>query len=328
MKKVVVFGSAIADMVVRSKSFRVLKSHQIKGGVGLCEVYGGKLEAESVDLLTGGGGTNVGVGLAKLGQTVRVVAGVGKDKLGEIIKEEMKKQGMSLEGMVEKEGKTGASVILVAKDGGRSIISYRGASKEVESKDVDWEMVAKADWIQASSLGGRMDLLEDLVVFGKKNKIGVGLNPGKKELVEKERMRGLLGKINLLTLNHVEAVDFWGGKYGEDKEMAKKFIDAGVERVVITDGNKGAGLGTKEGWIKADAFKIKSIDDTGAGDALAAGVVAGVLKKKEREDILKMGLANGGSVVSFVGTKQGLLDEQGMEKWLKKKVRLVEEEWV
>jgi len=30
----------------------------------------------------------------------------------------------------------------------------------------------------------------------------------------------------------------------------------------------------------------------------------------------------------FLGTKEGLLDEKGMEKWLKKNIKLVEEDWV
>jgi len=328
MKKVVVFGSAIADMVVSSSAFKVVKSHQVEGGIALCEVYGGKIEAESVDLLVGGGGTNVGVGLLRLGQGVRVVAAVGKDRLGGVIKEEMERDGLEFKWVKEREKKTGVSVILVSGDGGRSIVTYRGASKEIESKDVDWEMVSRADWIQASSLGGKMDLLEDLVIFGNKNKIGVGLNPGKKELVSKERMRNLLPKVSFLSLNHMEAVEFWGGKYGEDKEMAKKFMETGVKMVAITDGKKGAGLGTKDGWIKADSFKTKSVDDTGAGDAFAAGTVAGILLEKKPEEILKMGLANGGSVVCFLGTKEGLLDKKNMGKWLEKKVKLVEEEWV
>ena len=328
MKKVVVFGSAIADMVVSSSNFKVIKSYQVEGGVALCEVYGGKLEAEAVDLLVGGGGTNVGLGLSRLGQTVRVMSAVGKDRLGRIIKEEMERYGLDPQWLVEREEKTGASVILVASDGGRSIITHRGASQKIESKDVDWDVVAKADWIQSSSLGGKMDLLEDLVIFGNKKKIDVGLNPGKKELQSKERMKSLLSKISFLSLNHMEAVEFWGGKYGEDKEMAKKFIDQGVKTVAITDGKKGAGLGTKERWIKAGSFKTKSIDDTGAGDAFAAGIVAGILLKKGDEEVLKMGLANGGSVVCFLGTKEGLLDEKGMEKWLKKNIKLVEEDWV
>jgi len=328
MKKVVVFGSAIADMVVRSESFRVLKSHQVEGGIALCEVYGGKLEAETADLFLGGGGTNVGLGLMRLGQTVKVVSAVGKDRLGVIIKGEMERYGLDTDGLVEKDGKSGASVILVAGDGGRSIITHRGASQRIDTREVNWQIVEKADWVQASSLGGKMDLLEDLVIFASKKKIKVGLNPGKKELKEKGKMKPLLSKIEFLSLNHMEATEFWGGKLGDDKEMARKFIEAGVKRVAITDGKKGAGLGDKDGWMKMSAFKVKSVDDTGAGDAFAAGIVAGVLLGKEREELLKMGLANGGSVVGFLGTKEGLLKKEEMVKWLKRKVKLVEEEWV
>ena len=72
MKKVVVFGSAIADMVVSSSNFKVIKSYQVEGGVALCEVYGGKLEAEAVDLLVGGGGTNVGLGFRVWGRRLEL----------------------------------------------------------------------------------------------------------------------------------------------------------------------------------------------------------------------------------------------------------------
>lgn len=74
-----------------------------------------------------------------------------------------------------------------------------------------------------------------------------------------------------------------------------------------------------------EAFPNKSVDDTGAGDAFVAGVVAGLLQEKKMEEVLKMGLANGGSVVTKLGAKDGLLFPDEMEKWLKKKVKMVEE---
>ena len=63
MKKVVCAGSATIDVLVRSKDFRVMKSHQVTGGVALCEVYGGKTEATEIVLQTGGLGDECGGGI-------------------------------------------------------------------------------------------------------------------------------------------------------------------------------------------------------------------------------------------------------------------------
>jgi len=37
--------------------------------------------------------------------------------------------------------------------------------EEIEKNEIDWEELAKADWLQISSLGGEIELLEDLVAF-------------------------------------------------------------------------------------------------------------------------------------------------------------------
>ncbi|MBI3954624.1 hypothetical protein HY333_01125, partial [Candidatus Collierbacteria bacterium] len=57
MRRVIVVGSAIADVLVRSDNFKVLKSHQVTGGVAMCEVYGGKMEVDQVVMGTGGAGS-------------------------------------------------------------------------------------------------------------------------------------------------------------------------------------------------------------------------------------------------------------------------------
>ena len=322
----ITIGSAVVDVLVRSSSFRVMKSHEIEGGVAMCEVYGGKLGAEQIATEVGGGGTNVALGLRRLGVVSRPFSVVGNDDWGEWIKKNLKKEALEVEGIGTVGGDTAVSVVLVAGDGGRSIITQRGVGDKMNSKDIDWKMLEKADWVQVSSLGGNVNLLEDVVLYASSKNIKVGLNPGKKELEEKKRLLSLLPKIEYLNLNHLEAVQYFKGRYGEDKLMAKKFLKAGVKIVTITDGKNGAGLAVENRWIKAESYKTKSVDDTGAGDAFTSGVVCGLLKERPMEEVLKMGLANGASVVTKLGAKRGLLRKGEMNKWVKKrKVRVVEE---
>lgn len=325
MQKVVVVGASVVDVILKASSLRVLKSHQVEGGVALCEVLGGKIEAEEGQLISGGGATNVSVGLHRLGEAVKMISRVGDDELGSLLIKQMEKENVDLSLLQRAKGKTGISAVLVATNGGRSIVTYRGESGEIERNEIDWDEVKKADWIQVSSLGGEMELLEDLVSFALEHGIKIGINPGKKELVMKDRLLKLIPKIDLLILNRMEAAEFWGGDYDDEGKLINKFFKAGSRLVFITDGGRGAGVGIKGRWIKMEAYPNKSIDDTGAGDAFVSGVVAGILQERNIEEILKIGLANGASVVSKLGAKEGLLYRNELEIWMKKKLKTVEE---
>lgn len=326
MKKVLCVGSATVDILVKSGDLAVLKSHQVSGGVALCEVYGGKTEAEEIDMQTGGSATNVAVGLARLGLATSVIARVGKDFFKERIIDSLKLEGVDISQIQEDEERgTALSVVLVAADGGRSIITSRGAAAKIDSRKIDWEKVGGADWLQIGPLGGNISLVEDLIAFARSKKIGVGWNPGKIELTQKERVFRLLPKVDLFVVNRMEAAQLLRHNYEDMKEMAVKMLKQGGGRVVITDGKRGAGVASEGRWIFAPAFKTKSVDDTGAGDAFVAGIVAGLVFGKEIEEALKMGLANGASEVTALGAKSGLLRKKEMTKWLRRRVKMVEE---
>ena len=132
-------------------------------------------------------------------------------------------------------------------------------------------------------------------------------------------------KIDLFIVNRMEASQLLRHNYEEMAKMAKKILDQRAGVVAITDGRRGAGVAVEGRWIFAPAFKMKSVDDTGAGDAFVAGMVAGLLWGKEVEVALKMGLANGASEVTAVGAKSGLLRRAEMAKWLRRRVKMVEE---
>lgn len=327
MKKVVVVGSAVVDILVRSKDLRVLKSHQVMGGVALCEVYGGKVDVDEISIETGGAGTNVAVGLSRLGIITAAISRVGDDFLRDRIFSVLSLAGVETSGIqVGKGEETGKSVVLIAPDGGRSILTARGASQNISPDLIDWEKVGKADWIQISSLGGNYSLLEDILVFAKQKNIKVGWNPGRAEIEKREKLLGLLTKVDLLVVNRLEATMILHHSYDEILPMAKKFINLGVRLVAITNGSKGAGIGTSSQWLWAPAYiKKKVIDETGAGDAFISGVVAGILSEKNIETALKMGLANGAGEVMSLGAKNGLLNEKEMNKWMKRKIKIVEE---
>jgi len=325
MKKVVTIGAAVVDVTLKSNSLRVIKGHNMPGGEAICEMLGGKLEAEDGAFSVGGGATNVAVGLKRLGESVKTITRLGDDYLAEFVLKELGEEGVGVEMVQRAKGKTGMSVVLVAGDGGRSIVTYRGESGDIDGEKIDWQLLTGVDWIQISSLGGQIGLLEDLVSFANEHKIGIGVNPGKKELEHKERLRKIVSRVDFFNVNRMEASELWEVKFEEEKGIVEKFVEFSKGIVAVTDGKRGASLLKENRWLRMTAFKDKSIDDTGAGDAFVSGAVAGILKDKDMETVLKMGLANGGAEVRILGAKEGLLHEKDMEKKVSKQLMMVEE---
>ncbi len=326
MQKVVVVGAAVVDILLKSKALKTVKGHEVPGGLAMCEVVGGKLEAEDNLIASGGGGTNVAVGLHRLGEAIKVISRIGNDDLGEVLIKQLKREDLDLSMLQKGKGKTGLSVVLVSSDGGRSIVTYRGESALIDPNEINWEEIKKADWIQVSSLGGEMQFLEDLIMFAYNNGVKIGFNPGKKELDQKERLKKIIPKLDFFNVNRMEASMLTGGEFEDENELMKQISDLGARVIAVTDGKRGASVISNRTWLKMDAFPVNSVDDTGAGDAFVCGIVAGILQNKKPEEFLKMGLASGGSQVMKLGAKDGLLYKNEMEKWMVKKLKVVEEQ--
>lgn len=326
--EVVTIGSAVLDVAVKSKDFKVMKSHEIEGGVGLCEVYGGKTEVDSMEVAVGGGGTNTAVSLGVKGVRVGCIAKIAADDVGEMIKRRLKGWGMDLRMLIESEsGHSAMSTVLVAPDGGRSILTYRGVSKEIKSKEINWKRVKKSDWIMVTSLGGDMALMEDVVFFARKNEIKVFWNPGKNELAKASRLREIAQKVDVLVMNRMEFAELMGVSFEDQLEIDRGAVGYGPGYLVITEGRRGSVVYKDDRKVKVEAFKSDSKDETGAGDAYSSGLLYGLYKGWDFGKAMKAGAANAAGVVKKIGAKNGLLDEKEMSKWIEKDLQVVEERY-
>lgn len=313
---VVTFGSAFVDVFLESPDFKVVKSDKVKGGVALCEVYGGKVAVKQLTITTGGGATNNAVGFERLGLQTAAVCCVGSDDWGLFVRKQLASEGVSpLYVQIDKKAQTSYSTILVADDGGRTVLAYRGASNRLSWAKVDWGKLM-ARWFHVSSLGGDLALLTKIIRTAQSRKIRVSLNPGNSEL-GMERLRSFLPHLDTLLLNQNEAEKLLGVK-GE-AAVEQKLKALGAKRVVITRGRKGAVLWEEGGPVtRQGIYKVKAREETGAGDAFGTGFVGGLLLGHTTQAALKIAAANSASVVTQVGAKAGLLFGPDVNQWLKK----------
>jgi sugar/nucleoside kinase (ribokinase family) len=256
------------------------------------------MEVEEVAIVSGGGATNTAVSFAKKELLTAVIAELGNDPQSLLVQKDLEDAAVETRFLVQEQSETTAvSVVLIAADGGRSIMVYRGASAMLTKTDIPLNQI-ETRWVHITSLGGNMDLLKTILNWAKSNKVRVSLNPGMKEINHKDKLLPLLPLVEILFLNLDEANALWG--------VNEKEIGAYV--TVITNGAHGGKAIIDGKDYLFDALKIKKVvDTTGAGDAFASGMVSGVLYGKTYEQAINWGRKNETSVLEFVGAKKGLL---------------------
>lgn len=297
MFDVMTVGSATRDVYIYAKSFR-LKDGQ------LCFRHGSKIDIDSLDWHTGGGGTNTAAAFASLGLKVAFVGKVGPDLGGQRILDELSSLGVQTRyAKIGKKSRTGYSLILpVGRD--RTILVYRGANDHLKLKDIPELQTA---WLYVAPLSrGSAALVPKIIRRAAGKNIKVAINPGSWEITHgiADVLRRARPKV--LLMNKEEAAALAGLRETAPRKLLKK-LHVLAEIAVVTDGARGAWATDGTHLYKAGVYKVSLVDKVGAGDAFCAGFVATLIKRKSVAEALRVGTANAASVIQKRGAKEGLL---------------------
>ena len=180
MYDIVSIGSSVVDSFIKSKAFKLQKTDQ---GVLLCQTYGEKIDVDEYIVKTGGGGSNTAVGFSRMGFKTALVTELGKDIWADLIVQELKNEVVDSKLVVkEKNEKTGGSIILLGDDGGRTIMVHRGASAQLDPKDIPVSQISRSKWVHLSSISGQKDTLKFIFEVIRDDHTKMSWNPGNKEL--------------------------------------------------------------------------------------------------------------------------------------------------
>ncbi len=312
MFDIITFGSATRDLFVKSKNFKALKDKKFITGKGLCFNIGSKVYLDELFFASGGGGSNTAATFAIQGFKTAYVGMVGNDPGGKSIVEEWNKFKIKSFVSINKNHNTPYSIILSVSGRGRTILIYQGASHEMEKKDIPFSKL-KAKWFYIAGLSGKSaKTLVPIINFAKKNKIKVALNPGAAQLkLGLKGLKSILSVVDVLSLNKEEAANLAGLPYNKEKEIFKKLDEYVRGIVIMTKGPDGVVVSDGKNVCQAGIFKEKKhVDRTGAGDAFGSGFVAGLMRTGKIEEAIRLGSANGTSIVEQFGAKNGILSKQ------------------
>ncbi|MFH2021027.1 MAG: carbohydrate kinase family protein [archaeon] len=306
MYDVITVGSSTIDVFagVESELIKIKTAHHEEDLIAYPS--GSKILIKDLTFLTGGGGTNTAVACSKLGLKTAYLGKMGKGSNSNLIIKNLRKEKVDFIGTRTNKFHAGYSVILDSLDNDRTILTYKGANNELSFKEINLKKI-KAKWFYFSSMVGKSYLaLEDLAEYASKKKIKIAFNPSNYLAVKGEPfLRKLLSSTYLLVLNMEEAC-LIAGKL-QIQELILKLQGYGPKIVVVTDGKNGAFTIHGNKLLHVIPSKIKAKETTGAGDAFASTFMAGLIKGKDVETSLKMGIRNAESVICNMGAKNGLL---------------------
>jgi 1-phosphofructokinase len=99
-------------------------------------------------------------------------------------------------------------------------------------------------------------------------------------------------------------------------EEAKKLVEQGIGRILISMGHKGAIYVTKESTIYCKGLKVPVKSTVGAGDSMVAALVYSRINNFSDEETLKYAVASGTAAVCLEGTEACTINE--VEHYLNK----------
>lgn len=277
-------------------------------------------EKDSYIKKAGGAPANVAVAVARNGVDASLACKVGNDDFGRFLLDTMKEQGVTVATpeMID-EAITTLAFVSLTPEGERSFTFARkpGADMFLKAEEIKDEDIMESDIIHAGSLTLQKTPSRDATItalrkgheMGKLVSFDINYRPnlwnGEKEKAM-ESVESIFPYINMLKISD-EETDFVGGIENIHDFMEKNDIPLVVE----TLGGEGSRAFFNGKEVRAEGFKAKVVDTTGAGDAfwgafMACLLLQGVRKPADLTDeilykALRYGNASGSICVSNKG---------------------------
>ena len=238
----------------------------------------------------GGKGCNQAIALARLGCKVHFISKIGNDDYGKLALDSLKQNKIDTSNIIiSKEHQTGVAGIHVDSNTGQNAITVvRGAPASFIKDEIDISIIKRSK-IFLTQLEIPIDVTLHCLKVAKESGLINILNPAPACKLDKE----FFSLADYFTPNEAEAEFYTGVKINNEtdaKESAKKLLNLGLKKVIITLGEKGLFYsdGTEEIYMQALPIKTKVEDTTGAGDAFNGGLAYALSQNKNIKDCLKI----------------------------------------
>jgi sugar/nucleoside kinase (ribokinase family) len=266
---------------------------------------------DKMQLHTGGCAVNVATALARLEIPVEVIGRVGADPFGDFLLTKLDERGIGRQGVSrDQEVGTSATMVMVDPDGERRFVHYLGANARLTPEDIDLALVHRAKILH---IAGALVLP------------GLDGEPTA-QLLKAAQARGITTFLDTVWddtgqwMRHLGPalpyLDYFVPSLPEAQALtdlqapdavAQALLEHGVGTVALKMGADGCLVAAQDGsTLRVPAYEVEVVDATGAGDAFAAGFIAGVWHGWPRKKTARFANAVGALCVTGLGATGGV----------------------
>lgn len=290
-------------------------------GIAVADLIGGPLTdiprradlvlADRMGLYPGGCAVNTATVLAHLGLPATIIAKVGDDPLGDFMVRTLVERHVEV-GEIKRdpEAGTSASMVMVDPDGERRFFHYIGANACLSAEDVDLELVGSAAILHLAGFFLMPGLDGESAAALLRYARGAGVITTLDTAWDAQGswmdlIAPCLPFIDYLVPNLIEARAISGLE--NPAEVACFLLDQGVGTVAIKMGAAGC-LVMSDDRVphRFPAYQVQVVDATGAGDAFAAGFIAGAYFDWPLDQTARLACAVGALCVTGMGALGGI----------------------
>ncbi len=297
---------------------------------------GRKVEASSITTNIGGGGLNTAVALSKLGCDVRPVVKTGDDPSRDHVLDHCKSSDLDT-GLMLLDGSesTGSAVMIASHDKNAAIFTQRGANTTLSVSDLSQLGSLDAELVHIAPLSGNSaNMLPKISQQARLSGAFVSCNPGIRQITTKTNTIVTAAKnLDLISINGAEAAALvpclsalnaelqWQDPMDDEpilrsqesilplRQFCEVFHSHGPANVLVTYGGEGAYLYDGQDLHHQPIIPAEVAGTAGAGDSFVSTLAWALKSGYRAKDALLLAAHNASSVVSYVNTTDGLLDQ-------------------
>jgi len=310
---VLTIGNAIVDIIASTEDDFLVRENIIKGAMNLVDderaehlyaAMGPAIEA------SGGSASNTAAGVASFGGKAAYFGKVADDHLGGIFRHDIRAVGVHFESKpLKAPPPTARSMIFVTPDGERSMNTYLGACVELDSSDIEEEIVATSKltyfegylWDPPRAKEAIRMAAEIAHKHGRRYSMTLSdpfcIDRYREEFLDLMRSR----TVDIVFANESEVKSLY---QTADFNSALEAFRADCEIGIVTRSELGSVVVTADETHTVEAHPIeKLVDTTGAGDLYAAGFLFGLTNDRDLTDCAKLGSLAAAIVIQQVGPR-------------------------
>lgn len=270
----------------------------------------------------GGAPANVAIAVSRLGGRSAFIGKLGDDDFGRMLASILRDNAVSVAGVTfDASARTALAFVTLRSDGEREFMFYRNPSADMllSPDDLNLDLIRRAKVFHYGSISlitdpcrsahlKAMEVAKEAgLLLSYDPNLRLPLWPSADEA--KEQILSIWDQADIIKVSDVE-LQFLTGIDSVDDEVALNLWRPTLKLLLVTLGHKGCKYYTNDFRGAVDAFSVKQVDTTGAGDAFVGALLSKIVEDMsvlQDEKKLRQVLTFANACGAITTTKKGAI---------------------